>query len=172
VTLRIARLSADEARAHREALAEVLADCVNGGASVSFMWPFNVADAARWWDGVIADVARERTVLLAGFVDGRLLGTVQLGMDMPPNQPHRGDVKKMLVHRDGRRRGLARALMLTLEDEAKARGRTLLVLDTASAEAEALYRSLGYRETGVIPNYALYPDGRFCDTIVFWKALA
>jgi ribosomal protein S18 acetylase RimI-like enzyme len=164
-------LSAEQAERERVALAEILADCVAGGASVSFMAPFPVEAAHRWWAGVIESVAAERTVLFGGYRDGALLGTVQLGLDVPPNQPHRADVKKLLVHRRARGVGLGAALMLALEAEARRRGLALLTLDTASAEGDRLYRRLGYTETGVIPNYALYPDGRFCDTTIFWKAL-
>lgn len=164
----------DAALAERERtnLAETLADCVAGGASVSFMWPFSVEDAHRWWGGVIESVAAGKTVLFGAFADGRLSGTVQLGLDGPCNQRHRGDVKKLLVHRRARGRGLASRLMTTLEDEAKSRGLTLLTLDTATgSDAERLYEKLGWNRTGIIPNYALWPDGRPCATTVFWKAL-
>lgn len=164
-------LSPDEAERERAALATVLADCVAGGASVSFMWPFSVDDAHRWWGGVIDSVAAEKTMLFGAYADGALAGTVQLGLDTPPNQPHRGDVKKLLVHRRARGRGLGAALMAALEAEARRRRLSLLTLDTAGAEAERLYRRLGWTEAGVIPRYALWPDGRFCDTTIFWKAL-
>ena len=103
---------------------EVLVDCVEGGASVSFMLPFGRADAKKFFDKVIASVARDETVLVAAKLDGRIVGTVQLGLDMPPNQPHRGDIKKLLVHRAARRHGLGAALMQRAEAEAKARGRS------------------------------------------------
>lgn len=164
-------LSVEEAERERAALAEVLADCVAGGASVSFMWPFSVDDAHRWWGGVIDSVAAGMTVLFGAYAGGGLAGTVQLGLDTPPNQPHRGDVKKLLVHRRARGRGLGAALMAALEAEARRRDLTLLTLDTAGAEADRLYRRLGWTETGIIPRYALWPDGRFCDTTIFWKAL-
>lgn len=173
MTITIRTLTAEAARAHLDALAEILADCVAGGASVSFMPPFGVAEARAWWPGVVDAVARGDTVLLAGFLDGRLLGTAQIGLDGPCNQRHRGDVKKVLVHRAARRRGLARALMQAVEEEARARGLTLLTLDTGKGgEAEHLYDSCGWTRAGIIPNYALWPDGRPCDTILFWKALA
>jgi ribosomal protein S18 acetylase RimI-like enzyme len=161
-----------EAETHRPALAEILADCVAGGASVSFMWPFTVEDASRWWEGVVASVAEGQTILFGGFVDGALAGTVQLGLDGPCNQRHRGDVKKLLVHRRARGCGLAGRLMAALEDEARTRGLTLLTLDTATgSDAERLYERLGFVRAGIIPNYALWPDGRSCDTTIFWKAL-
>ncbi len=162
----------DAATAERERmnLAETLADCVAGGASVSFMWPFSVEDAHRWWGGVIGSVARGDTVLFGGYADGQLSGTVQLGLDGPCNQRHRGDVKKLLVHRRARGRGLATQLMTALEQEAKRRGLTLLTLDTGTgSNAERLYGRLGFNRVGVIPNYALMPDGGPCDTTIFWK---
>jgi GNAT superfamily N-acetyltransferase len=164
-------LSAAEAERERDALAEVLADCVAGGASVSFMAPFPPAAAHAWWGGVIASVAADDTVLFGAYVDSALVGTVQLGLDVPPNQPHRADVKKLLVHRGARGRRLGRALMEALEAEARRRGLTLLTLDTASEAAERVYEGLGYTRAGVIPGYALWPQGGPCDTTIFWKAL-
>jgi GNAT superfamily N-acetyltransferase len=163
-------LTAEGAERERMALAEILADCVTGGASVSFMWPFTVEDAYRWWGGVIGSVAAGRTILFGGYVDGALMGTAQLGLDGPCNQRHRGDVKKLLVHRSARNRGLADRLMSALEDEARRHGLTLLTLDTCTGSvAERLYQRLGWTKAGVIPNYALWPDGRPCDTAIFWK---
>ena len=164
-------LSAADAERERSALSEVLADCVAGGASVSFMAPFSNADAHAWWGGVIESVAADKTVLFGAYVDGVLVGTVQLGLDVPPNQPHRGDVKKLLVHRRARGRRLGRALMEALEGEARRRSLTLLTLDTASEAAERVYEGLGYTRAGVIPGYALWPEGGLCDTTLFWKSL-
>ena len=165
-------LSAAEAECERAGLADILADCVAGGASVSFMWPFSVDDAYRWWGGIVESVAAERTVLLGGYVDDALAGTVQIGLDLPCNQRHRGDVKKLLVHRRARERGLASELIAALEEEARRRGLTLLTLDTVTGSpAERLYQKLGWTKAGVIPNYAMWPDGRLCDTSIFWKAL-
>jgi GNAT superfamily N-acetyltransferase len=172
VSVIVRQLSAKEASTHLDALADILADCVAGGASVSFMPPFGVAEAKAWWPGVIASVERGDTVLFGGFVNGILSGTAQIGLDGPCNQRHRGDVKKMLVHRAARRRGLARSLLQALETEAQARGLTLLTLDTGvGGEAEHLYAACGWTRAGIIPNYALWPDGSPCDTIIFWKAL-
>jgi len=168
----IAVLDAGETQARLDALAEILADVVAGGASVNFMSPFSVAEARAWWQGVIPQVAAGQVVLLAASVAGRTLGTAQLQLARQPNQQHRAEVAKMLVHRAGRRRGLARALMLRLEDEARARDRTLLTLDTASEAAEALYRGLGYTCAGIIPDYARMPDGPLCATSLWWKRLA
>jgi ribosomal protein S18 acetylase RimI-like enzyme len=164
-------LSAAAAERERDALSEVLADCVAGGASVSFMAPFSNADAHAWWGGVIASVAADKTALFGAYVDEALVGTVQLGLDVPPNQPHRGDVKKLLVHRRARGRRLGRALMEALEAEARRRSLTLLTLDTASEAAERVYDGLGYTRAGVIPGYALWPEGGLCATTLFWKSL-
>jgi GNAT superfamily N-acetyltransferase len=164
-------LSAADAERERSALSEVLADCVAGGASVSFMAPFSTADAHAWWGGVIESVAADKTVLFGAYLDGALVGTVQLGLDVPPNQPHRGDVKKLLVHRRARGRRLGRGLMEALEAEARRRSLTLLTLDTASEAAERVYEGLGYTRAGVIPGYALWPEGGLCDTTLFWKSL-
>ncbi|MGO4706045.1 N-acetyltransferase family protein [Microvirga sp. 2MCAF38] len=170
--IEICLLDAKAAEADRAQLAETLADCVAGGASVSFMWPFTVEDAHRWWGNVIDKVGAGDTVLFGAYVDGVLSGTVQLGLDCPPNQRHRGDVKKLLVHRRARGRGVAGQLMLTLEQEAKNRNLSLITLDTVTGSyAERLYGELGWTKAGIIPNFAMWPDGRLCDATVFWKAL-
>ena len=150
-------------------LAEVLVDCVEGGASVSFMLPYSSEDATKFFEKVIASIARDETVLIAAKLDRRIVGTVQLGLDMPPNQPHRGDIKKLLVHRAARKLGLGAKLMERAEAEAKARGRSLLVLDTAGDEAERLYVRGGWTRAGTIPDYAMWPQGGFCNTTFFWK---
>lgn len=162
-------LDAGSAAAAIDELAEVLVDCVAGGASVSFMAPFGQDDAAAFFRKVIASIERGETVLVAARIGGRIVGSVQLGLDTPPNQPHRADVKKMLTHRSARRRGVGAAMLTRIEAEAKERGRTLLVLDTASGDAERLYARAGWQRVGVIPDYALWPDGGFCDTTLFWK---
>jgi len=164
-------LDAAAAKAAIDEVSDVLVDCVEGGASVSFMLPFSREDATQYFETVIASMARGETVLVAARLDGRIVGTVQLGLDMPPNQPHRGDIKKLLVHRAARGHGIGAALMARAEAEAKARGRTLLVLDTAGAEAERLYVRTGWQRVGVVPDYAVWPQGGFCDTVFFWKKL-
>ena len=164
-------LDAASASAAIGELAGVLVDCVEGGASVSFMLPYSRDDAARYFQKVIASIERGETILLAAKRDGRIVGTVQLGLDMPPNQPHRGDIKKLLVHRAARKHGIGAALMRRAEAEAKARGRTLLVLDTASGDAERLYVRAGWQRVGVVPDYAMWPGGGFCDTTFFWKKI-
>ena len=154
-------------------LASVLVDCGEGGASVSFMSPFSHADGLAFFRKVAGSVASGDTVLLAASLDGRIVGTVQLGLDTPPNQPHRADIKKLLVHRSVRGHGVGAGLMAQVEEEARRRGRWLLVLDTVPGEnGYRLYVKAGWTRSGIIPDYALFPDGRLCDTAVFWKRLA
>jgi GNAT superfamily N-acetyltransferase len=172
VTVAVRRLDAGEARAHLDGLAAVLVDCVEGGASVSYMAPFPLADARAAFERVARDVEEGRRVLLAAFDDGDVVGTVQVDLATPPNQPHRADIAKLLVRRSARRRGVAAQLMDAAEREALAEGKTLLVLDTVTGDAaERLYERLGWTRVGVIPNYALYPDGRPCATTLFYKQL-
>jgi GNAT superfamily N-acetyltransferase len=166
----ISALDASEARAAAAELGEVLADCVAGGASVHFMAGFTPADGAAFFAKVADAVARGASLLLVARLSGRIVGTVQLGLDTPPNQPHRADVMKMLVHRTARKRGVGAALLAAVEDAARARGRTLLVLDTVTGDdGERLYARGGWERVGVIPDFALFPDGRFCDTTYFFK---
>jgi len=172
MSIAIRRLDANEAREALDGLAAVLVDCVEGGASVSYMAPFAHEDARAAFEAVIADVERGRRVLIAAFDGDDVVGTVQISLTTPPNQPHRGDVAKLLVRRSARRGGVAARLMEAAEREARTEGRTLLVLDTVTGDAaERLYERLGWMRVGVIPNYALYPDGRPCDTTVFYKQL-
>lgn len=154
------------------ALGDVLIDCVEGGASVSFMWPMTRVKADAFWRSVASSVERgERALLVAEDADGDIIGTVQAIWAQPENQPHRGDVSKMLVHRRARRGGVGAALLTAAEQCARDAGKTLLVLDTASGDAERLYARCGWQRCGVIPNYALFPDGAPCATTVFYKAL-
>ena len=171
-TIEIRRLDAAQARDQLDELAAVLFDCVDGGASVSYMAPFSQADARDAFSGFVDEVERGRRLLLAAYDDRRLVGTVQVLLALPPNQPHRGEIAKLLVHRAARGRGIATLLMEAAEAEARAEGKTLLVLDTVTGDAaERLYGRLGWTRVGVIPGYALYPDGRPCATTVFWKGL-
>jgi ribosomal protein S18 acetylase RimI-like enzyme len=166
-------LDAGETKVLRSRLCSILAACVTGGASVGFMAPYAQSDAEPFWDAVAASVQAGDVVHLGAFVGGVLAGTVQVSLKMPPNQPHRGDIKKLLVHPDFRGQGVARALMRGADNAAAKAGRTLLVLDTASgSDADFLYPKLGWEVAGVIPDYALYPDGRFCDTKVYFKRLS
>ncbi|HTR39830.1 MAG TPA: GNAT family N-acetyltransferase [Bryobacteraceae bacterium] len=170
--IEVRRLTAAEARESLGALADVLVDCVEGGASVSFMMPFSKAEAQAFFEEVIHGVEAGDRILLAAFADEKLVGTVQVINAWPPNQPHRADVAKMLVLRSARRQGIGALLMQHAEEHARAAGKTVLVLDTVTGDnAERLYTRLGWQRVGVIPNYALYPDGRFCDTTVFYKQL-
>jgi len=166
-------LNAAEAQASVAALSDVLTDCVAGGASVSFMWPLPRERAMQFWQGVADGVARqERVLLVARDGDGEIMGTVQLITAMPDNQPHRADVAKMLVHRKARRRGVAQALMAAVETAAKGEGKSVLVLDTVTGgDAERLYERAGWQKVGVVPNYALMPDGAFCGTTFFHKQI-
>ena len=153
-------------------LADVLVDCVEGGASVSFMLPLSRERALAFWQRVADGVARDERALLVAEDEAGIVGTVQLVFDLPENQPHRADLAKMLVHRRGRRRGLGEALMRAAEQLGRDSGKSLLVLDTVTGgDAERLYARLGWQKSGVIPNYALWPQGGFCDTTYFYKAL-
>lgn len=139
---------------------------------MGYMLPFPVNEAEAYWRGVADAVGRGDVLLLVAEDAGRIAGSVQLGVAMPPNQPHRADIKKLMVHPVARGRGLSRRLMEAAEQEAAARGRSLLVLDTATGEpAEKIYAHLGWQQAGTIPGYALFPDGRFCDTTFYYKVL-
>jgi len=167
-------LNEKEALARVPDLCEILRDCVDGGASIGFMAPLADDDAAAYWRGVASAVGRDEVLLFVAEDEaGGLIGTVQIGFALKPNQPHRADLMKLLVHRTARGRGLSRQLMTAAEQESRARGRWLLVLDTATGEpAEAIYERFGWVRSGVIPEYALFPDGRYCATTVFYKRLA
>jgi len=160
--------------AQLDQLAAVLVDCVEGGASVSFMLPLTRERATAFWQRVADAVPRgERALLVAEDAAGCIVGTVQLVLDQPENQPHRADVAKMLVHRRARRRGVAEALMRAAETAARDAGRTLLVLDTVSGgDAERLYVRLGWQRVGTIPGYALWPQGGRCATTYYYRELA
>jgi GNAT superfamily N-acetyltransferase len=171
-TIAIRRLEAIGER-EIQGLSDVLIDCVEGGASVSFMLPMTRAKAEAFWRGASASVARgERFVLAAENAEGAIVGTVQVILAQPENQPHRGDLAKMLVHRRARRQGIGEALLIAAERQALSAGKTLLVLDTASDDAERLYVRQGWQRCGLIPNYALWPDGRPCATTYFFKFLS
>lgn len=165
----IERLGGPGAQAAIGALAEILCDCVDGGASVSFLAPLDRDRADAFWKNVAIAVARGETALLIARDAEGIHGTVQLVLSLPENQPHRAEIAKLLVHRRARRRGIAEALMLAAEREARAERKLLLTLDTASADAERLYQRLGWNRCGVIPEFALNPDGTPCDTVVYWK---
>jgi GNAT superfamily N-acetyltransferase len=168
--IQIRRLSSLEDPALLSALSEVLVDCVEGGASVSFMQPLSHARAENFWRSLDASiVAGERILLAAQGGDGVILGTVQVILSQPENQPHRADVAKLLVHRKARQQGLGEILMIAAEQAAASAGKNMLVLDTASETAERLYKRLGWQVSGVIPDYALLPQGGLCATTIFYK---
>ena len=154
-----------------EGLARVLLDCVEGGASVSFMQPFTLERAIAFFRSVAGSVERGERVVIAARDEGGICGTVQLLLAQPENQPHRADLAKMLVCRRARRTGLGAALLRAAEAAARDAGKTLLVLDTASADAERLYERGGWVRVGVIPDYALLPSGEPCDTTVYYRKL-
>jgi GNAT superfamily N-acetyltransferase len=172
----IRALLSEELRHHAADLGDLLAACVNGGASVNFVVPFDREDGEAWWRRkMLPGVEAGTAVLLAAFKGTRLVGTVALDTDTPPNQRHRGDVKKLLVHPDMRRRGIARALMAAVEAEASRRGRWLLTLDTVTGSpAERLYAGLGWEKAGVVPDYAARAlgDGQYEPATFFFKRLA
>lgn len=157
---------------HVEQLSDLLIDCVEGGASVSFMLPLPRERALGFWRRVAADVTDGARVLLVAEDEGGICGTVQLILDLPENQPHRADIAKMLVHSRARRRGLGAALMRAAEAEAKGRGRTLLVLDAVTGgDGARLYERLGWLRVGDIPNFALMPGGGYCSTTYYYRDL-
>lgn len=154
-----------------QALADVLIDCVDGGASISFMHPLGLPQALAFWRRVAEGTARSERALLVAEDAGGIVGTVQLVLDQPENQPHRADLSKMLVRRRARRQGVGDALMQAAEQLGRDCGKSLLVLDTASADAERLYLRHGWQRCGVIPGYALLPHGGLCATTLFFKEL-
>ncbi|MGX5820724.1 N-acetyltransferase family protein [Chitinophaga lutea] len=152
------------------ALAELLVQTVAAGGSVSFMHPLPPAQAEDFWRSSLEAAARGGRVVLGAFVTGRLVGTVTLLLDCPPNQPHRGEIAKMMTAVAFRGNGIARALLQEAERRAIAAGRTLLTLDTAEeAGAAGLYERLGYTKAGVIPDFALKPHGGLVGTVLFYK---
>ncbi len=170
----ITSLTADAVMARLSELAGLLQACVHGGASVNFVLPFPMGEAETFWREKVlpAMAAGTRTVLVAE-IDGHIAGSVQLSTETPPNQPHRADVTKLLVHPAFRRRGIGRALMLALEDEARARGRSLITLDTTTGgAAEPLYAGLGYVTVGVIPDFSVATTGDHLEpTTVMYKKI-
>ena len=166
----IERLDAAAAASAVRPLGDILSACVEAGASVSYLPPLPPAVARAFWKRMAADVAAGTRILLAAWDDATLVGTAMLEFAASPNQPHRAEVQKLLVHPAARRRGVARRLMAQLELEAARAGKTLLTLDTRAGDAaEGLYRALGWHEAGRIPRFALNADRTPCDTIFFWK---
>lgn len=171
--MNIRELDGPEALARVNELAEVLRDCVEGGASVGFMLPLAEGRPEAFWQHLASDVvAGKRHLFVAEDEAGRICGTLSLVVDMPDNQPHRADVSKMLVHRRARRQGLAERLLRTLEARARELGRTTLVLDTVTgSDASRVYERTGWQRAGDIPNYALMPDGPPCSTTYYFRHL-
>ena len=159
--------------AHLEALSALLVEAVAGGGSVSFMDPLAPEEARAFWSGALASAARGERVILGAFSGEELAGTASLFLDLPPNQPHRAEIGKLLTAQAWRGRGIASALMAAVEAEALRRGRWLILLDTAEEGGAAeLYEKLGYRRAGLIPDYAFKPQGGLTGTILLWKRLA
>ncbi len=166
------RLLSEVAERELRELSDVLIDCVEAGASVSFMYPMTREKAEVFWRHAAECLGRrERLILVAEDSAGTIVGTVQVILDQPENQPHRADVSKMLVHRRARRQGVGAALLTAAEEAARSAGKTLLVLDTANDTAARLYERHGWQRCGEIPNYALWPGGGFCATLVYYKSL-
>jgi GNAT superfamily N-acetyltransferase len=154
-----------------DALAGALIDCVEGGASVSFMHPLSPQRARAFWQQVADELPSGTRALLVAEEEHGIVGTVQLLLEQPENQPHRADLAKMLVHRRARQQGVGAALLAAAEQLAREGGKTLLVLDTASAEAERLYARGGWQRCGTVPGYALLPHGGLCATTFFYREL-
>jgi GNAT superfamily N-acetyltransferase len=156
----------------RQALCEIIVEVVANGGSVSFLHPLPLAQADAFWQGSLASAARGERVVLGAFEGETLVGTVTLLLDCPPNQPHRGEIAKMMTRFSHRGRGVGKALLHAAEQIAVERGKTLLVLDTAVEEgASGFYEKQGYSLTGVIPDYALTPHGRPTGTMIYWKRI-
>jgi GNAT superfamily N-acetyltransferase len=157
---------------HIQGLCDVLVDCVEGGASVGFIFPFTRDRAVEFWTRVAQGVAAGKRALLIARDELGICGTVQLILDLPENQPHRADLVKMLVHRRARRRGLGSKLMQSAESMARECGKTLLVLDAVTdGDAARLYERLDWVRVGDIPNYALMPNGSPCSTTCYYRSL-
>lgn len=170
VTLR--QLTSHDILAELSPLAEILVDCVAGGASVNFMAGFSQADGEAFFRRIADDVAAGRRLVWVADLEGRPVGSVQIILDTPPNQPHRAEVSKMIVHRSARRLGIGRMLMEAAEAGAKAAGRSILTLDTVQGEpSEWLYQKCGWTAAGVIPDYALRPTGELCSTVYYFKRI-
>lgn len=174
-SIAISALSAQEAEQRIGDLAALIHACVHDGASISFVLPFSQGQAEAFWrDKVLPGLLVGGAVLLAAEDEGRIVGTVQLDHDTPPNQPHRAEVRKLLVHPEFRRRGIARALMTELERHARGLDRSLLTLDTRTGDrAEPLYSSLGYETVGVIPRFCRDPfdAGKLDSTTIMYRTL-
>ena len=154
------------------ALSEILVEVVDGGSSVSFMAPLDPGMAREFWADSLGAADAGGRVVLGAMEEGVLVATVTLRLDCPPNQPHRGEIAKLMTRPGWRGRGIGRSLMVEAERVARERGRTLLTLDTAEEDgAGPFYDKLGYVRAGVIPDYAYKPYGGLCGTIIYWKRI-
>lgn len=164
----------DEVADYIDGLSDILIDCVEGGASVSFLLPISRSTAIGFWQQVAIGVRRgERILLIAENADGQIVGTVQLIIALPENQPHRADIAKMLVRRSARRQGVGARLLAAVDEAARKAGKSVLVLDTVTGgDGERLYERAGWQRVGNVPNYALMPDGTFCGTTFFHRQLS
>lgn len=171
--LTIRRVDGDTIRQQLEEFAELLRDGIDGGASMSFIAPLDLDFARSYWTKIATQADDQSRIVLAAFDGERVVGSVQLSLDMPPNQPHRVDLQKMLVHSSARRQGIGAQILAAADEVVRASGRTLIVLDTArGSDAERLYERCGYQRVGVIPNFSLNYDGSgMIDTVYFYKEL-
>ena len=173
MTPRIERLTPKLSNNTSRPFCTLLEDCVEGGASIGFLWPMADGEAERYWRSIIPAVESGERILLIASQDARIVGTGQLDLCLRTNGMHRAEVAKLMVMRDARHQGIGRAVMLALEDQARAHNRTTLVLDTfLDGGAENLYRALGWIEAGRIPLYAAWPDGTLGTTVYYYKLLA
>jgi GNAT superfamily N-acetyltransferase len=171
-SISIERIGSEAAATDIRSLAQLLVDAVESGAGVSFLDGLTEEEAEAWWRSILTTSPKRAIILIARDAEG-VVGTVQLQPAWAPNQPHRADVAKLIVHRRARRRGIGRALMSSLERAAYADGFTLLLLDTCKGyDAERLYQSSGWVRVGEVPGFAINPDGTLCDTVFFYKRLA
>jgi acetyltransferase len=165
-------ISVDELAALLPQLVSLLQQTVDGGASIGFLPPMGAAEAADYWQNVREALAGPYRVMLVAEVGAQVVGTVQLDLAAKPNAPHRAEVIKLMVHPAGRRQGIGRALMQAIEAQARALGRTTLVLDTREGDpSEGLYQGLGYVRVGAIPQYVVSEDGGMSATVIYYKLL-
>ena len=162
-------LDGEQAHRYINQLAEILHDAVTKGASVGFMNPYSMAEAIGFYAGIAESVSAGDAILFVAIENGRAVGTCQIWPVKKPNQPHRAELAKMLVHSAHRNRGIGKILLEAVDGEVKKRGLKLITLDTARGTAESLYERAGYIRAGVIPNFALWPDGGYCDTVYYYK---
>lgn len=168
----VRRLDAESARAAVPQLARMLTEAVANGDSLSFMSPLSNENAVLFFESLLPEVGSGRRVLLAAFDGDEVVGTVQIAHAWQPNSTHRAEVVKLLVRRDRRGTGIGRLLMERLDEEARADGKSLLLLDTVSGSvADRLYEKLGWTRIGVIPEYALSPHGTMQAAAFFYKQL-